>query len=238
LQKFHPEVKTVASLSPESPELPTSKPLSKKYASQYGITWLGVESFPLSTADFMPIIQKVLELKPDSIDTMTSVGDLGPAGILLIKQLREAGFKGPIFMRANPDTKTLLEVLGKEGAEGCIDIGINMDSSLVPAAYKDLIQRYEKKYDTLFLDIVGPYYNATSAFLEFLNTQNTLDTTQWAEAFAKYKWTGIFGDSYWGGKPTYTGNHICIRPLYMSEWHDGKRDTKFSFIAPQEIAGD
>lgn len=237
LKKYYPDLKSIATLTDEFGAIPISLSLTSKYTNEYGYTWLDAEVFPMSTKDFMPIIQRVLAKKPDVIDTASALGDLGATGILLVKQLREAGFKGPILVRANTDSKTLLEIAGKQAANKIIDIGVNPDSPVVSEEYREFVQRYTEKYKTFFVDITAPYYNATSAFFDFLNTQDTLDETTLAKGFAEYKWSGIFGDTFWGGKPTYLSNRICIRRLYISEWTDGVRDTKFSYMYPKEIAG-
>jgi branched-chain amino acid transport system substrate-binding protein len=237
LQKYYPDLKKVATLTDEYGAIPVSLEQTKKYSTEMGFTWLDADVFPMTTTDFMPIIKRVMAKNPEVIDTASALGDLGPQGILLIKQMREAGFTGPILVRANTDSKTLLEIAGKEAANKVIDIGVNPDGPVVPQSYREFVQRYTQKYNTFFVDITAPYYNATTAFLDYLNTQNTLDSTKLAQGFAEYKWSGIFGETFWGGKPVYQGNHICIRPLYISEWTDGVRNTKFAYSYPKEIAG-
>jgi hypothetical protein len=45
------------------------------------------------------------------------------------------------------------------------------------------------------------FYNVMTAMFEFLNTQNTMDTTAWMQGFAKYRWQGIMGfESSWIGE--------------------------------------
>ena len=71
-------------------------------------------------------------------------------------------------------------------------------------AYRDLCRRYVQKFNSTPIDLVGQLYNVTKPFFEFLNGQDTMDTTAWMEGFAKYHWQGYFGhEAWWVGKPLY-----------------------------------
>lgn len=238
LRKYHPDVKTVLGMSPDTLDLPPVQALEEKYAPEYGYTWLGVEKFPATTTDFMPVISRALEYKPDAINTMNTIGTMGPAGIVLVKQLREAGYKGIIYLRGAADEKMLLEIVGKENLYGFIESGIQKDSPLVPQPYREIMDRYEKEFNMGWLDVVGEYYNPTKALFEFLDGQDTWDTDEWAEEFSKYRWTGIFGESFWGCKPIYGINRVCVASAFVSEWIDGKRVTKMFDLPPSSLTGE
>jgi len=159
--------------------------------------WLGWEKFPLDAQDFMPVIQRVLAKNPDVVDTSGTGGILGGKNALLIKQLREAGFKGIITMPCAIATPAeFAKAAGKEAVEGIIDTAPYPDSPLIDPPLRDFMYRYEEKYnENAFASPEA--YNPAKAFFEFLNGQNTMDTTAWMEGFANYRWTGIWGESRW-----------------------------------------
>jgi branched-chain amino acid transport system substrate-binding protein len=64
------------------------------------------------TTDFAPIITRMLASNPDAVDTASSPP--GDAGVI-VKQLRLAGFKGPIGRNGGPGTAEILRVCGGIG---------------------------------------------------------------------------------------------------------------------------
>ena len=113
VQKFYPEAKTVVSIAPDIPTLPAFLAAIETVLPQYGLEWIGLEKFPLGTKDLTPIIARVLPKNPDIIDTCATGGMAG-LGSLSIKQLRQAGFNGPIMMPASPSRGETEEVVPKE----------------------------------------------------------------------------------------------------------------------------
>jgi branched-chain amino acid transport system substrate-binding protein len=67
------------------------------------------EYYQRGTTNFAPIITRVLNAKPDAVDTASSPP--GDAGII-VKQLRQAGFEGPIGRLGGPGTDEIARVAG------------------------------------------------------------------------------------------------------------------------------
>ena len=231
LQEYHPEAKTVLGLSPDVVDLPVWAGVGEEFAPQFGLTWLGYEKYPMNITDFMPVISRALKQNPDIINTL-SAGVTGSLGALAVKQLREAGFKGIIMQPTAVDADMLVNVAGKEAIEGLIDIGINPDSAVVDPAVGDFLHRFEERFEMTPVDIPAEAYSPVKAFFEFLDGQDTMDTTLWMEGFAKYHWTGLWGESYWVGEPLFGINRVALRCYYISEWHNGKRETSWKAPVP------
>ena len=67
------------------------------------------EYYQRGTTNFAPIITRILNAHPDAIDTASSPpGDSG----LIVKQLREAGFNGPIGHLGGPGEQEVLRIAG------------------------------------------------------------------------------------------------------------------------------
>lgn len=67
------------------------------------------EYYQRGTSNFAPIITRILLAKPDAVDTASSP----PAdGATMVKQLREAGFTGPIGRLGGPGTQEIIRVVG------------------------------------------------------------------------------------------------------------------------------
>ncbi len=75
---------------------------------KYGINVLE-EYYQRGTANFAPTITRAMNSHPDAIDTVSSPpGDTG----LMVKQLREAGFNGPIGHLGGPQIADILRIAG------------------------------------------------------------------------------------------------------------------------------
>src|SRR5919198_2388806 len=67
------------------------------------------EYYQRGTTNFAPIVTRILAANPDAVDTASSPpGDSG----IMVKQLRQAGFKGPIGRLGGPGTDEIARVAG------------------------------------------------------------------------------------------------------------------------------
>lgn len=67
------------------------------------------EYYQRGTTNFAPVVTRIMMAKPDAVDTAsTPPGDAG----ILIKQLRQAGFSGPIGRLGGPGTEEIVRTAG------------------------------------------------------------------------------------------------------------------------------
>jgi ABC-type branched-subunit amino acid transport system substrate-binding protein len=199
------------------------------------LEWIGLEKFPLGTKDLSPIIARALPKNPDIID-LCCTGGMAGIGSLSIKQLRQAGFNGPIMMPASPSRGETEEVVPKEYLTK-IAIGYtDINSPLLSEAYRGVHDRFKEKFQKEPDSPVFEAYNPVKALFQFLDGQDTMDTTAWMEGFAKYHWQGIYGfESYWMGKKKYGIDRFTFRGAWASEYKDGKLDTNFTAPIPYDM---
>ena len=236
IQKFYPEAKTVVTMTTDLPSLPVWVDAAKTVCPLYGFNWLGSEKFPITTKDFMPVISRTLAMKSDIIDIGGTGGDMGGTACLLLKQLREAGFNGIIWCPTVPPPSVMMEIVPEKSRTGIVTGDVVVDSPIVSQAFKDMYNRYVKKFGEPPLDIVGEMYNGVKPFFESLNGQDTTDSTAWMEVLAKLHWQGYFGhEAFWVGKPTYGIARLALRPFYVSEWTNGKIETKWEAPIPWDL---
>ncbi len=236
LQKFYPEAKTIHGVGPDLADLPMFETAVQAVLPRYGQEWTGVEKFPASTRDFAPVIQRLLATKPDIVDTMSTPGSMGAIYALLVKQLREAGFDGIIIAPGVPPPGVMEEVVPKQFRTKIVTVEVDPDSPIVTQAYRDIHYRALKKYGEIPAPLIHQCYHVMKGFFEFLNTQDTLDTTAWMEGFAKYHWQGIYGfDSYWMGKKRFGIDRFTFRGPWASEYKEGKLDTNFTAPIPYDM---
>jgi branched-chain amino acid transport system substrate-binding protein len=234
--EFYPQSKTVASMIPDLADTPTFFGAAQKMCDLYGLQWLGGEKFPITTTDFLPFITRVLAKNPDIIDTASSGGSIGGLTASLIKQIRQAGFEGIIIVPADPPTGSIREIVPDQFRTKLVVNDINPDSPIVSDAYRKLYYRYTETYKQLPYVIVARMYNVAAPFFEFLDGQDTMDTTAWMEGLAKYRWQGIWGkETFWVGKPIWGINRMALTGTWVSEWIDGKLETKWDTPIPMDL---
>lgn len=215
-------------MAPDLPDLPVWELAIQITCPKYGLNWLGMEKFPIDTKDFAPIISRVLTKNPDVIDTSSTGGSMVGMCALLIKQLREAGFKGIIMIPAIPPLGVVTEVVPKEYLTKIVTNVIDVNSSIVTEAYRDAYSRAKNKFDQIPDPYVLVCYDIMKPFLEFLNGQNTMDTTVWMEGFANYHWQSLYGfEKYWLGKKVWGIDRRTFIDPWVSEYKDGKLEANF-----------
>ena len=154
----------------------------------------------------------------------------------LVKQLRQAGFKGLIWVPASTAPGVVDEVVPENYRTKIVDNNIDWEAPIVSDAYRDFCRRYVKQYKTVPSSIAPLAYHSVKPFFEFLNGQDAMDTTKWMEGFAAYHWKGIYGkEAFWVGEPLVGINRMLLRHSWISEYINGKLETRYESPIPMEL---
>ena len=223
IKKNYPKAKKVVTVYADIPDQKLWEATAKDVCSRFGFEWLGMEKYAAGTSDFSPVIQRILAKKPDMIDTAGSGGAMGAILPLLIKQIRQAGFDGVIWMPSTPPPGVMEEAVPKQYLNRIVTNDWDPTHSVINKTYKDIYNQYITKFKTKPIDAFSNDYNGTKAFFEFLDGQKSMDPAAWVQGFEKYRWNGIYGhEEHWVGKPFFGTNRFLIHSLWVSEWKDGK----------------
>lgn len=223
IKKYYPKAKKVVTVYADLGDLPLWQDTAKLYCSKMGFEWLGLEKYSPDTTDFSPVVQKLLAKKPDVVDIAGSGGAMGAIIPILIKQLREAGYEGLIWMPTIPAAGVMESTIPSQHLNKIVTNDFDLNSRMVTSDYRAVYNQYIAKFKVKPIDFMGEAYNATKALFDFLNTQKTMDTTEWMKALEKYRWKGIYGhEEYWAGYPVYKINRFLFNGLWVSEWKNGK----------------
>ena len=106
--KKHFQMKSVALIAPNDQGGTDIASVDAELYRANGMTTTE-EYYQRGTTNFAPIVTRVLATKPDAVDTASSPP--GDAGVL-VKQLRLAGFTGPIGRLGGPGTEEIMRVAG------------------------------------------------------------------------------------------------------------------------------
>jgi ABC-type branched-subunit amino acid transport system substrate-binding protein len=222
MKKYYPQATKVASVYADLPDAPTWTEAAKNACAKFGFTWLGMEKYPANTTDFSAVIARILAKKPDVVDTSASGGAMGAVLPILVKQLRQAGFEGLIWMPTVPPPGVMTEAVPKQYLYKILTNDVDLNSPVVTKAYKDLYALYVSKFKAHPINLMFMVYDGASAVFEFLNTQSTMDTTTWVRGLEKFQWKSVYGqERRWVGKPILGVDRFFIDSLWVSEWKDG-----------------
>jgi len=211
----HPEIKRLATISPNDDTGWWSIKIETQYAQGLGFEVVSKEFFERGLTDFNPILLRMLAQKPDIISVNASpAGSVG----LIIKQARELGFKGRFIHIGQVDTSVVSNIAGKENVEGTWVHGY-VEAPL-PESVKSWKERYVKKYgewNATSIDFVNP----ALAFVAAVKKAQSLDPKKIAQAMQTVEFDNLWGKAHYGGKSFYGIGNQIIYSMPFSEVKNG-----------------
>jgi branched-chain amino acid transport system substrate-binding protein len=120
------------------------------------------ESIQRGTVDFGPLAKKIAQANPDFV----GFGGFNPEAVLLYRQLRDAGYKGPFGAGdAVASVSTFVEPVGAQAAEGVYFVGCPLT---LPG---DFIRDYEKVHGSqpVASAFTAQYADAATVLLDAVN---------------------------------------------------------------------
>jgi branched-chain amino acid transport system substrate-binding protein len=174
------------------------------------------EFFERDRVDFVPLLTRLLAKK---IDGFELDGNSPQTAGLMVKQLRELGFTGPIIRTGGDATAEILEVAGKQAAEGLyVHQAIDPASAQVAAFRK----RYEAKYKGEMNAFAPFFYANVKMVLAAMQKAGTAtDSAKILAALEGLKdFDTVLGKVGWTGG--YGVPHQLDAPFYVAQIKDGK----------------
>ena len=215
IKEHHPELKRLATISPNDDTGWWSLKVETKYVEKLGYEVVAREFFERVVTDFNPLLLRVLAQKPDIISVLASpAGSVG----LIVKQARELGFKGRFIHVGQMDTSVVANIAGKANVEGTWVHGYVQTP--LPEKVKSWQQRYTKKFgewNATSIDFANPAF----AFVAAVRKAQSLDPKKIAEALRTVEFDNLWGKAHFGGKDYYGIGNQIIYPMPFSEVKDG-----------------
>ena len=168
MAKEYPQIKNVAHLNPSDEAGFTESATRLKCAKNVGYKNVANEFFKRGATDYYPVATRVIASKPDYIDLG---GTLGRDQPLVVKALREIGFKGVIAV-GYADPGSLVELAGAT-AEGTVLI--NSVTEPQNPKQKEVYDWYAKKYGAPVPGLVYDAWDPMFMFVEAVKKANSLD---------------------------------------------------------------
>ena len=153
---------------------------TEKLYKDNGFEVLAGELYERSLKDFAPLLTKVLALKPDVMD----LGASSPATAgLIVRQAREAGYKGRFVQTGGAGWLEVVAAAGKEASEGMVNI---LYANQADPGYQRVAADYKKQYSGQTPnEMIAVYYDAASVLLAAIKKGGDVnDTTKVAAAMS------------------------------------------------------
>lgn len=182
---------------------------------KHGFEMLASELYERSQQDFQPMFTKLLALKPDVVD----LGGVPPATTgLMVRQLREAGYKGLVIKTSGPSPKDIVAAAGKAAAEGML---VQLFADPANPGYQHIAGEYRKAVGQEPNEMLLVVYDGFKVFFEAIARSGDVnDPAKVAAAFAKaLPMPGAQGDELSLGGP---GNHQIMTTTYIGVIRNGE----------------
>jgi branched-chain amino acid transport system substrate-binding protein len=212
------DIKRIAILDPDSLMGRGTAEASRFGISKTKMEIVYEEFFPEDTQDYYPILVKTLKTNPDFID----LGNTDPgARALILKQARELGYKGPMYL-ITPDIANLKKVAGWKSAEGLYFVPHDSELNAAQAQIqKEYIERYGE--ENWFGSFAFLFWDFTFWLAQAMEDTNSMDTEVINSHLEKMKLKSIFGSpAYMAGNGFYGINRIPMVPYNIAEVQNGE----------------
>lgn len=221
IRRDYPHIKRIVWASPDDGAIPYLVPKLKKLATDLGFVVQGeVISFPNEMEDFSPIVTKMLAQR--GFEAVFIDRAPPPALGSMVKLLREAGFKGPIFSGSPISTAEVAQIAGKDATEGVRTPIETPDDPAMPAVMAKMAKRIIEKYGRGY---PLSYQCATGVFLlkTLLESAGSADPEVIIEKFRKMDTMDtIYGKGIVCGKETFGIRHLVATPVPIQKYEKGK----------------
>jgi len=203
---------------------------------QVGMQVISEQIYEPGTQDYSPYLTKAISENPDLIAGLKVDA---PLMGMFVKQARELGYEGEIFMGAPFTWKELVETCGDmENIEGLMSTMMIGEECPLPRqqwlrdAY--IAEHGEMEWDGSIVDRADPIHMITMA----IEKANSLDPDAVAmalESMESPELKSFYGDPCWfGGASVFGINHDLVTPAHLIRVTDGRPVTLATLTPPRD----
>lgn len=220
LKRTYPQLKTVAFIEPNDGGGWSIEKDCQRISKQNGYQVVFSQFYERGTSDFYPLLNKLLIQRPDFIDfTGAPPGDQA----LIVKQVRELGYKGRTFAGMTIDPIQFCKISGVQNAEGHISNTHDLLGAYTTSGQKKYYDDYLAIFGQPFDPVTPKYYLYLDILVQAIEKSRSLDPMIVKDTMEKAEdWHTIFGPAKFGGQVYYGIKRQIITPVYISELISGK----------------
>jgi branched-chain amino acid transport system substrate-binding protein len=229
LGKTYPAKKRISFLAGNDATGQSVVPQLTKTYDAAGLTVAYTDFFERGTREFTPLLRRAIAAKIDIFDLD---GNTPADSGLMVRQIRQAGYRGLIIQAGGPAVEQIIEIAGPlaEGFQSYDMLDFNSDRG------KKFAAQYRAMGWTGIIDAqTGVFYTATKVLFEAMRRSGSIDPDVLKNVIPTIENfdSGIYGRVSWGGKREYGVNHQMLSPFYISEVKDGKIVSAAELFPPE-----
>jgi len=215
MTKTYPDFKNVALVEPNDATGWSIEKDCKRIAEQNRFQIVFSQFYERGTSDFYPLLNKLLVAHPDFVDfTGAAPGDQA----LIVKQLRELGYKGKTFAGTTIDPTEFCKIAGIQNSEGHISNTHDLLGAYSTGGQKKYFDDYIAIYGKPFDPVTPKYHVYLDILVQAIEKSGSLDPAKAKDVMEKIdEWMTIFGPAKFGGKEYYGIKRQIVTPVYISE---------------------
>ncbi len=222
VQKIHPEVKTIATISPNDTSGWDGAKGQIRAAEKLGIKCVAEIYYEREQQDFHSILAQILAKKPDLIDLG---GSPPPTGAVILKQLYGMGYRGVKTWAPCSVISLVIDIAGQDAVEG-LYLSVSWDHlspKFTTPQLREVMQWYQNTYKESW-DYFGltAYVNANIVF-NVMEKIQSIDPVKVTEGIiANQPYNTILGPVGYGNADVYGLPRAMLHPLVLSKVVKGK----------------
>jgi len=225
--KFHPEIKKIAEVVPTGAAFEYWKDILNRIHAKHGAEVVMFAEYAGGTVDYYPVLTAVVAKNPDAVAISTGAkGD----NDLIIKQIRELGYKGPLFGPSYGDPASAIAIAGAQAVEGFASNDPDYNSPLFPESTRQLYAEFQRRYPgQAFAVTTYIGYTGTELFVAAMQAAGSIDPDEVMKVLDDPNFTyTAFGQSgrKLGGYETYGMRRVAPIDVAYSVVENGKKVMK------------
>lgn len=210
-------VKKVGALFPNDASGQDAARIYEKSYEAAGAKLVGKEFFERDRIDFVPLLTRVLA---QGIDAFELDGNAPDTAGLLVKQLRELGFKGPVVSTGGDAVAEIVRIAGKDAAE---NLYVHQPVNPSDPDIQRYAQRYVEKYRMPLNGFSPFFYSNLQILFEAMKRAGTVsDNDKIRESMLALKsFDTLVGKANWMGQAKWGSNQQLFAPVYVGLLKNG-----------------
>jgi branched-chain amino acid transport system substrate-binding protein len=229
MKKRFPHIKTAIGIAPNDEAAWGSAKLAKELWKDLGVE-SSTEFYERGTADFYPVVTKVLDKKPDLIDT----GGTATGAALILKVLHEMKWEGIKFNGPMPGWKMVVKAAGNEAVEGLMGgLAPNFKGGIATPLQKELAAKCEKDINVELSSLGICAWDAIQALLAAIKQAQSIEHAAIRETLPKIIFQSSYGPMAIGNSKIWNRPAQFLIPTCVSEIKNGKLHEMMRIISPE-----
>lgn len=218
MRQNRPEIKKVALIGPNDESGWGNSDIAKNEAKQYGLEVVFEDFAQRGTADFFPVLTRMMAKKPDLL-----IPHAFPEGevALILQQSHQLGYKGLSVGTTPYNPEGLLAKAGAEAVEGFMFLAPDLTGPASTPGMREFHRNYVEKYK-IFDPVAVAGYPYLWIIKLAIEKAGTCETQAVAKAMESLDGEMPYGRFAFGGLKTYGARHQIIYPIFLSQFKGGK----------------